>query len=59
MRGDAEPAPGGKFSCRGPVMAGLDAHMSVGYVTNQMLGRGLNDARGLGIVIAAYEGLQS
>ena len=41
------------------VMADLDARMSVAYVMNQMLDRGLSDARGLGIVVAAYEGLQS
>jgi CubicO group peptidase (beta-lactamase class C family) len=39
------------------VMVDLDAGMSVAYVMNQMLGVGSGDSRGLGIVIAAYEGL--
>jgi CubicO group peptidase (beta-lactamase class C family) len=36
------------------VMVDLDARMSVSYVMNQMLD---GDYRGLGIVMAAYEGL--
>jgi CubicO group peptidase (beta-lactamase class C family) len=39
------------------VLVDLDARMSVSYVMNQMLDGGLGDVRGLGIVIAAYEGL--
>jgi hypothetical protein len=35
------------------------ARMTVAYAMNQMLDRGLGDHRGLGIVIAAYEGLES
>jgi hypothetical protein len=34
------------------------ARMTVAYAMNQMLDRGLGDHRGLGIVIAAYEGLE-
>jgi hypothetical protein len=37
-------------------MVDLDARMTVAYVMNQMLDFG-DDARGLGIVVAAYEGL--
>ena len=41
------------------VMVDLDARMTVSYVMNQMLDqRGLGDYRALGIVMAAYEGLQ-
>ena len=40
------------------VMVDLDAHMSVAYVMNQMLQPpGAGDYRGLGIVLAAYDGL--
>jgi CubicO group peptidase (beta-lactamase class C family) len=39
------------------VMVGLDARMTVSYVMNQMLDQSLGDYRGLGIVMAAYEGL--
>jgi CubicO group peptidase (beta-lactamase class C family) len=40
------------------VMIDLDARMTVSYVMNQMLDSGtLGDDRGLGIVLAAYEGL--
>ena len=40
------------------VMVDLDARLTVSYVMNQMLDQGsLSDDRGLGIVIAAYEGL--
>jgi hypothetical protein len=35
----------------------LDARMTVSYVMNQMLDQDLGDYRALGIVIAAYEGL--
>jgi hypothetical protein len=41
------------------VMVDLNARMSVAYAMNQMLDGGLGDYRALGIVIAAYEGLQS
>ena len=42
------------------VMADLDAHLTVAYVMNQMIEQGpLGDDRGLGIVIAAYEGLEN
>jgi len=41
------------------VMVDLDARMTVSYVMNQMLDRGgLGDYRALGIVMAAYDGLQ-
>jgi len=39
------------------VMADLDARMTVSYVMNQMLDQNVGDYRGLGIVVAAYEGL--
>ena len=39
------------------VMADLDARMTVAYVMNQMLDGGSGYSRGLGIVIAAYDGL--
>jgi CubicO group peptidase (beta-lactamase class C family) len=39
------------------VMVDLDARMTISYVMNQMLDQGLGDYRGLGIVMAAYEGL--
>jgi CubicO group peptidase (beta-lactamase class C family) len=39
------------------VMVDLDARMTVSYVMNQMLDQDLGDYRGLGIVMAAYEGL--
>ena len=39
------------------VMVDLDARMTVSYVMNQMLDQGLGDYRGLGIVVAAYEGM--
>ena len=39
------------------VMVDLDARMTVSYVMNQMLDQRLGDYRGLGIVMAAYEGL--
>ena len=39
------------------VMVDLDARMTVSYVMNQMLDQGMGDYRGLGIVMAAYEGL--
>jgi CubicO group peptidase (beta-lactamase class C family) len=39
------------------VMVDLDARMTVSYVMNQMLDQALGDYRGLGIVMAAYEGL--
>jgi hypothetical protein len=39
-------------------MVDLEARMSVAYVMNQMLDQDRGDYRGLGIVIAAYEGLQ-
>ena len=39
------------------VMADLDARMTVSYVTNQMLDQSVGDYRGLGIVVAAYEGM--
>ena len=39
------------------VMVDLDARMTVSYVMNQMLDQGQGDYRGLGIVMAAYEGL--
>jgi len=38
-------------------MIDLDAHLTVSYVMNRMLDRGLEDYRGLEIVMAAYEGL--
>ena len=38
------------------VMVDLDARLSVAYVMNQMTRGG--DYRGLGIVLAAYEGLE-
>jgi CubicO group peptidase (beta-lactamase class C family) len=41
------------------VMVDPGARMTVAYAMNQMLDRGLGDHRGLGIVIAAYEGLES
>jgi CubicO group peptidase (beta-lactamase class C family) len=41
------------------VMVDPGARMTVAYAMNQMLDRGLGDHRGLGIVIAAYEGLVS
>jgi CubicO group peptidase (beta-lactamase class C family) len=40
------------------VMADLDARMTVAYVMNQMLDDRAGDYRALGIVVAAYEGLQ-
>jgi CubicO group peptidase (beta-lactamase class C family) len=40
------------------VMIDLDARMTVAYAMNQMLDGGLGDYRALGIVIAAYEGIQ-
>jgi CubicO group peptidase (beta-lactamase class C family) len=39
------------------VMVDLDARMTVAYVMNQMLQPGSGDSRGLGIVLAAYDGL--
>jgi CubicO group peptidase (beta-lactamase class C family) len=39
------------------VMVDLDARMTVSYVTTQMLDQGLGDYRGLGIVMAAYDGV--
>ena len=39
------------------VMVDLDARMTVSYVMNQMLDQSVGDYRGLGIVVAAYEGL--
>ena len=39
------------------VIVDLDARMTVSYVMNQMLDQGQGDYRGLGIVMAAYEGL--
>ena len=39
------------------VVADLDARMAVAYVMNQMLDQGQGDYRGLGIVLAAYDGL--
>ena len=39
------------------VMVDLDARMTVSYAMNQMLDQSLGDYRGLGIVMAAYEGL--
>jgi CubicO group peptidase (beta-lactamase class C family) len=39
------------------VMVDLDARMAVSYVMNQMLDQGQGGYRGLGIVMAAYEGL--
>jgi CubicO group peptidase (beta-lactamase class C family) len=39
------------------VIADLDARMSVAYVMNQMLDEATGSHRGLGIVVAAYEGL--
>ena len=39
------------------VMVDLDARMTVPYVMNQMLDQGAGGYRGLGIVMAAYEGL--
>jgi hypothetical protein len=39
------------------VMVDLDARMSVSYVMNQMLDQGLGDYRGLGVVMAADEGV--
>jgi hypothetical protein len=40
------------------VMVDLDARLTVSYVMNQMLDQGSpGDDRGLGIMIAAYEGL--
>ena len=42
------------------VVADLDTRMTVAYVMNQMLEQGaLGDSRGLGIVLAAYQGLAS
>ncbi len=41
------------------VMVDLDARMSVAYVMNQMFNDGMGDHRALGIVIAAYQGLES
>jgi CubicO group peptidase (beta-lactamase class C family) len=40
------------------VMVDLDARMSVAYAMNQMLDGGSGDVRGLGIIMAAYEGLE-
>jgi CubicO group peptidase (beta-lactamase class C family) len=40
------------------VMIDLDTRMTVAYAMNQMLDGGLGDHRALGIVIAAYEGIQ-
>ena len=39
------------------VIVDLDARMTVSYVMNQMLDQGQGDYRGLGIVMAAYQGL--
>lgn len=39
------------------ILADRGARMSVAYVMNQMLDRGMGDVRALGIVMAAYEGL--
>jgi CubicO group peptidase (beta-lactamase class C family) len=39
------------------VMVDLEARMAVAYVMNQMLDQDLGDYRGLGIVIAAHEGV--
>ncbi len=39
------------------VMVDPDSRMAVAYVMNQMLDRGQDDYRGLGIVMAAYDGL--
>ena len=39
------------------VMVDLDARMTVSYVMNQMLDQNVGDYRGLGIVVAAYEGM--
>jgi CubicO group peptidase (beta-lactamase class C family) len=39
------------------VMVDPDARMTVSYVMNQMLDQGQGDYRGLGIVMAAYQGL--
>jgi CubicO group peptidase (beta-lactamase class C family) len=41
------------------VMVDPGARMTVAYAMNQMLDRGLGDHRALGVVIAAYEGLES
>jgi CubicO group peptidase (beta-lactamase class C family) len=42
------------------VTVDLDTHMTVAYVMNQMIEQGpLGDDRGLGVVMAAYEGLQN
>jgi hypothetical protein len=38
-------------------MVDLEARMAVAYVMNQMLDQDLGDYRGLGIVIAAHEGV--
>jgi hypothetical protein len=43
--------------CQQPGLVDLDARMTVSYVMNQMLDQSLGDYRGLGIVMAAYEGL--
>jgi CubicO group peptidase (beta-lactamase class C family) len=40
------------------VMVNMDSRMTVAYVMNQMLQGGSGDYRGLGIVLAAYEGLE-
>ncbi len=40
------------------VMVDLDARMAVSYVMNQMLDHSAGSYRGLGIVIAAHEGLR-
>lgn len=39
------------------VVVDLDARLTVSYVMNQMLDQSAGDYRGLGIVVAAYEGL--
>jgi CubicO group peptidase (beta-lactamase class C family) len=39
------------------VLVDLDTRMTVAYVMNRMLDQGMGDARALGIVMAAYEGL--
>ena len=39
-------------------MVDLDARMTVSYVMNQMLDQRDGGYRGLGIVMAAYDGLQ-
>jgi CubicO group peptidase (beta-lactamase class C family) len=41
------------------VMVNMDSRMTVAYAMNQMLQGGSGDYRGLGIVLAAYDGLES